>query len=302
MEFRQLEYFVTISELENFTRTAEVLHVSQPSVTKAIKSLEGELKLTLIDRSQKHVQLTEEGRTFLIHAQRIMRDVQAAYQDMQRFHSEARGTIRFGIPPMVEGYLFPDFFTKFRTVYPDITLDVQELSDSMEVREQADLGELDFGIVLASPDDVVENEFLIMKDEMGLCLPEGHPLAALETVPFGRLRREKFIMQQPHTFQYQSVFDCCTQHGFTPDIVLSTSQLKTIKQLVANGTGIAILPKFVTHGEKIFARRDTDPSIDLHISLYWGSHKTFSAIDNRFMDFMRHYTSTPDFKKHFFQK
>ena len=73
MEFRQLEYFVTISELENFTRTAEVLHVSQPSVTKAIKSLEGELKLTLIDRSQKHVQLTEEGRTFLIHAQRIMR-------------------------------------------------------------------------------------------------------------------------------------------------------------------------------------------------------------------------------------
>ena len=170
------------------------------------------------------------------------------------------------------------------------------------MREQADLGELDFGIVLASPDDVVENEFLIMKDEMGLCLPEGHPLAALETVPFGRLRREKFIMQQPHTFQYQSVFDCCTQHGFTPDIVLSTSQLKTIKQLVANGTGIAILPKFVTHGEKIFARRDTDPSIDLHISLYWGSHKTFSAIDNRFMDFMHHYTSTPDFKKHFFQK
>ena len=83
MEFRQLEYFVTISELENFTRTAEVLHVSQPSVTKAIKSLEGELKLTLIDRSQKHVSLTEEGRTFLIHAQRIMRDVQSAYQDMQ---------------------------------------------------------------------------------------------------------------------------------------------------------------------------------------------------------------------------
>ena len=73
MEFRQFEYFVTISELENFTRTAEVLHVSQPSVTKAIKSLEGELKLTLIDRSQKHVSLTEEGRTFLIHAQRIMR-------------------------------------------------------------------------------------------------------------------------------------------------------------------------------------------------------------------------------------
>ena len=64
MEFRQLEYFCTISELENFTRTAEVLHVSQPSVTKAIKSLEAELGLTLIDRSQKHVSLTEDERHF----------------------------------------------------------------------------------------------------------------------------------------------------------------------------------------------------------------------------------------------
>ena len=302
MEFRQLEYFVTISELENFTRTAEVLHVSQPSVTKAIKSLEGELKLTLIDRSQKHVQLTEEGRTFLIHAQRIMRDVQAAYQDMQRFHSEARGTIRFGIPPMVEGYLFPDFFTKFRAAYPDITLDVQELSDSFEVREQADLGELDFGVVLAGPEDSVENEFLIMRDQMGLCLPDHHPLASLDTVPFNRLRHEKFIMQQPHTYQYRSVFDCCTQHGFTPDIVLATSQLKTIKQLVANGTGVSVLPRFVMRGERIFLQRDTDPRILLHISLYWGAHKTFSAVDNRFMEFMRKYTGTAEFKKHFNQK
>ena len=71
VEFRQLEYFCTISRLENFTRTAEVLHVSQPSVTKAIKALEAELQLTLIDRSQKHVTLTPEGKAFLLHAGKI---------------------------------------------------------------------------------------------------------------------------------------------------------------------------------------------------------------------------------------
>ena len=203
---------------------------------------------------------------------------------------------------MVEGYLFPDFFTKFRAAYPDITLDVQELSDSFEVREQADLGELDFGVVLAGPEDSVENEFLIMRDQMGLCLPDHHPLASLDTVPFNRLRHEKFIMQQPHTYQYRSVFDCCTQHGFTPDSVLATSQLKTIKQLVANGTGVSVLPRFVMRGERIFLQRDTDPRILLHISLYWGAHKTFSAVDNRFMEFMRKYTGTAEFKKHFNQK
>ena len=126
MEFRQLEYFCTISELENFTRTAEVLHVSQPSVTKAIKALEAELGLTLIDRSQKHVTLTAEGRAFLIHAQRIMQDAEAAKQDMLRFRTDTRGTVHFGVPPMVEAYLFPDFFTKFHQTFPDINLDVQE--------------------------------------------------------------------------------------------------------------------------------------------------------------------------------
>ena len=120
MEFRQLEYFCTISELENFTRTAEVLHVSQPSVTKAIKSLESELGLTLIDRSQKHVSLTEEGKAFLLHAQRIMQAAETAKQDMMRYRSDSRGTIHFGIPPMVEAYLFPDLFTKFQSVFPDI--------------------------------------------------------------------------------------------------------------------------------------------------------------------------------------
>ena len=68
MDFRQLEYFCTISKLENFTRTAEYLHVSQPSVTKAIKALESELQLTLIDRRQKHVTLTPVGKVVLVHA------------------------------------------------------------------------------------------------------------------------------------------------------------------------------------------------------------------------------------------
>lgn len=136
MEFRQLEYFCTISELENFTRTAKVLHVSQPSVTKAIKALEAELGLTLIDRSQKHVTLTEAGRAFLIHARRIMQDAELAKQDMMRFCVGSAGTIHFGVPPMFEAYLFPTFFKEFREKFPTTLLDVQEFGDSDEVRER----------------------------------------------------------------------------------------------------------------------------------------------------------------------
>ncbi|HBQ30429.1 MAG TPA: LysR family transcriptional regulator, partial [Mitsuokella multacida] len=215
MEFRQLEYFCTISELENFTRTAKVLHVSQPSVTKAIKALEAELGLTLIDRSQKHVTLTEAGRAFLIHARRIMQDAELAKQDMMRFCVGSAGTIHFGVPPMFEAYLFPKFFKEFREKFPNTLLDVREFGDSDEVRERVEIGDLDFGVIFGSPETTFPHEFVVMHDDMSLCLPEGHPLAAKKEVAFESLRRERFILQQPRTYQYRAIFARCIEAGFT---------------------------------------------------------------------------------------
>ncbi len=295
MEFRQLEYFCTISELENFTRTAQVLHVSQPSVTKAIKALEAELSLTLIDRSQKHVTLTEEGRAFLIHAQRIMKELEETRQDMLRFRRESRGTIHFGIPPMVEAYLFPDLFVRFRAAFPDISLDVQEYADSQEVLERAELGELDFGIVLTEPLPPSDHSLLIMKDRMSLCLAKNHRYADRESLSFEDLAEEKFILQHARTYQYREVFARARRAGFTPEVVLSTSQLKTIKQLVADGMGISLLPDFVTRSEKNFLRKELVPCAELSIQLSWGSHKILSSIDRQFVEFMRSVANTSAF-------
>ena len=296
MEFRQLEYFCTISELENFTRTAEVLHVSQPSVTKAIKALEAELGVRLIDRSQKRATLTEAGKVFLLHAQRIMQDADSARRDMLRFKQDRHETLRFGLPPMVEAYLFPDFFSKFRRAFPDVTLDVQEFADSDEVKGRADIGELDFGIVLGCCEDS-DHELLIMEDDMSVCLHPSHPLAKAKAIAFEELAGEKFIMQQPRTYQYREVYARCGEAGFVPEVLLCTSQLKTIKQLVANKEGISILPNFVTSMEKIFVRRPLSPAMGVMVSLYWGL-RSLSVVDNRFIDFMREHTATEVFRRH----
>ena len=300
MEFRQLEYFCTISELENFTRTAEVLHVSQPSVTKAIKALEAELGVKLIDRSQKRASLTEEGRVFLLHAQRIMQDAETARKDMLRFRRDTHETLRFGLPPMVEAYLFPDFFTRFRRSFPDVTLDIQEFADSEEVKGRADLGELDFGVILGGAEET-GHELCILQDNMSVCLHPDHPLATKKELSFQELAGEKFIMQQPRTYQYREVYSRCNKAGFVPDVLLCTSQLKTIKQLVANSEGISILPDFVTSAETIFVRRPLLPELEVRVSLYWGEHRSLSVVDNRLTGFMRQYTDTIEFKDHFRQ-
>lgn len=289
MEFRQLEYFCTISHLKNFTRTAETLHVSQPSVTKAIKALEAELGLVLIDRSQKKVNLTPEGQAFLLHAQKIMSAASAAKKDMARYRGDSRGKIQFGLPPMVEAYLFPDLFTKFQSSFPDISLDVQEYSDSDEVRNRLALGDLDFGIVLGEVRTPAENEMLLMQDSMSVCLPPSHPLASQEKIGFGDIAAEKFIMQQPHTYQYKEVYRRCNEVGFVPNITLCTSQLKTIKQLVANGMGISILPNFVTGTENIFVRRPLLPNLSVQITLNWSIGKQLTDVDEQFSGFIKDY-------------
>ena len=289
-----MEYFHTISKLENFTRTAEVLHVSQPSVTKAIKALESELKLTLIDRSQKHVTLTPEGRAFLLHAEKILWDIDEAKRDMMRFQTNEQGTVHFGVPPMVEAYLFPDLFTKFKKAYPNINLDVREYTESVEVGNKIESGELNLGIILGDK-ETTDHSILIMKDQMSLCVNPDHLLLQKESVNFSELKNEKFIVQQPNTYQYKGLYARCVENGFTPDILLCTSQLKTIKQLVANKVGISLLPDFVTRTETIFRRIPITPPFSVYIYLIWSPNKCLSQAGTNFVEFMRKYIKNGGF-------
>ena len=266
MELRQLEYFSTVSALKNFTKAARFLHVSQPSVTKAIQSLEAELKLTLLDRSQKHVCLTEAGQVFLIHVKKILQDVKAAQIAMERFQDKNAGVIRFGVPP--------------------ILIDLQECSDSLSIHENLENGVLDLGIVYLQADDVLKNSLKFLDDEFYLCLPLNHRLATSETISFQSLRDEKFILQPAGTFQNFATLQQSANAGFSPEILLSTSQLKTIKELVSSGAAVALLPRFAITPESNFKSVPLDPPIKFSLALTWSKFKELSPLCIRFLKFV----------------
>ena len=113
------------------------------------------------------------------------------------------------------------------------------------------------------------------------------------------MKNEHFIMQQSNTYQYQQVYERCVERGYIPDILLCTTQLKTIKQLVGNRLGISVLPDFVTNEETIFVRRQLTPPLKVNICLYWGREKQLSDMDRRFLDFIKHYIATEEFRSHF---
>lgn len=296
MEFRQLEYFRMISKLENFTRAAEFLHVSQPSVTKAIKNLEAELKVTLIDRTQKHVVLTPEGKAFLLHATKILQDVEEAVKDMGRFQTSQQGVVKLGMPPMIEAYLFPDIFTYFKEEYPHIEVDVVEYAYSAKVQSKIEENVLDLGIILGG-ERQGKNKLLLMQDQLCLCVHNEHPLRFADKVDFSQLAKEKFILQPPETMQYKKICARCKKRGFAPDVLLNTAQLKTIKHLVANGAGVSFLLNLVTKDETSFSIVPVEPPIWMDICLVWSPNKCLSQAGQTFVEFIRRYIKTAKFRK-----
>lgn len=285
MELRQLEYFCTVSSLKNFTKAAHFLHVSQPSVTKAIQALEAELNLMLFDRSQKHIALTEAGQVFLFHAQKILRDVQTAQLSLEKFKTSNGGVIKLGLPPMVESYLFPMFFMKFQASNPDIFLDVKECVNSAAVNSKLDSDFFDFGIILLLEDVNFEKSLELLDGEFYLCLPAEHELAAADKVSFSELRNEKFILQPSGTVQHLLTLKLSAEAGFVPDVLLSTSQLKTIKDLVSGGVAVSLLPKFVLTDTPKFRAVPLNPPVKFKIVLAWSRYKELSPLGTRFLKF-----------------
>ena len=286
MELRQLEYFCTVSSLESFTKAANFLHVSQPSVTKTVQALETELEMELFDRSQKHICLTEAGTVFLLHAKKILQDVQAAKLAVERFQSQSGGVIRFGVPPMVESYLFPNFFIKFTAAHPKINLDVQECSDSISVQEKLSNNALDFGIIFLRTEEHPKNSLKLLEDEFYLCMSPEHKFADEKKISFAALKGEKFILQPQGTVQNLITLKLAANAGFAPEILLNTSQLKTIKELVSSNAGVALLPSFAIKQSTTFKAVRLQPPIKFQIALAWSGLKELPPLFMHFLNFV----------------
>jgi len=125
MEFRQLRYFLAVAECQSFTRGAEKVAVSQPSLSVQIAALEDELGAPLFDRLGRQVALTEAGRLFRDHAQRVMRETELAAQSIQDLTGAEQGRLVVGSISTVNSYLIPPLVCRFKQRFPRVHLHVR---------------------------------------------------------------------------------------------------------------------------------------------------------------------------------
>lgn len=290
MELRQLEYFQMASRLNNITRAAERLHVSQPNVTVAIQKLESELGVQLFDRTQKQLILTPEGRLFLRRVETALRELQDATIEIDDYKQLHKGTIRLGIPPMIGSYLFPQIFYGFQRIHPKLELSIVE-EGSLAVHEKLENGELDLGIVILANAPASLNLLPISRNQILVCMPTGHPLSLKDSVEIRELLDQPLIMLKEDSYHRRVILSEFDKHQINPRIILSSNQLNTIKNLISNGLGLSFLLDVIVEKEPAIVGRPLFNPIFVDVGLAWKKERYLSRASQSFIDFITTYTS-----------
>ena len=274
------------SRLKNITRAAKRLRVSQPNITVAIKKLEAELGIQLFDRSQKQLSLTPEGAVFLGRVDTALRCLNDALIEVNDFKQLQKGVIKIGIPPMMGAFLFPKIFSGFQTRHPSLDVLLFE-EGSIAIREMLDRDELDFGIVITSDASSSLNILPMTRSQLVVCVPTSSPLAKKESISNDDIANANLIVMKQGSYLRQIVQERLHSINVTPNIVLESGQITTIKGLVAHGVGIAFLLDFIANDTSDLCAIPLKDPIFVDIGLAWKRDRYVSKAAQAFINFCK---------------
>ena len=289
MQLDQIRYFLAVARHLSFTRAAEALPLSQPSLTNQIRKLERELGVPLFERTTRRVRLTPAGEDFVQAAQQILNLVETAQMEMQEFSGLKRGRVLIGTIPTVGAFSLPPLLARFHRQFSGIELAIQE--EGSDVLLQLLLDEaLDLAIITAAeahPSGALQRQCLVV-DEMVVLLPPDHHLSNREAVTLSELKDEQFVLFKPGYGLRRIVLDACADAGFTPTIAFETSQRETIYSMVQEGLGITLLPRSgIHHAGYTWRLVPLDPpNVTRELSLAWKSTRRQSEASNAFREFL----------------
>ena len=270
MELRLLKAFSVVVETGSFTAAAEKLHVTQPTISKAIKQLEDEIGQPLLHRHTRTLRLTDVGETVQRHAHDILRASSQLDTAVSDLSTLVHGELRIGIPPLGPRLFIP-MIAAFTRRYPGVELKFLE-DGSRTIEAGLQSGELDMGGLLAPIDASQYEHRTLVEDHLGLLAPAKSRWAKRGSVSLLELAEEPFIMFSSAFMLNERIVDACRQCGFEPQVVGRSGQVSFIIELVRSGVGIVLLPESELAALDLRGVARTalvDPIIPWQIELAW---------------------------------
>jgi LysR family hydrogen peroxide-inducible transcriptional activator len=291
MNLRDLRYLVSLADLKHFGRAADRCAVSQPTLSAQLKKLEDYLGVALIERQPRNVSLTPVGEAVVSRARRILQDSDDILEIARASRDPLAGNLRVAMIPTLGPYLLPLLAPKLRKRLPKLQLMLYEYQTAVLV-EQLKNGELDLGILALGVDtDGLETRELA-HEAFTVALPSGHALTKKPALRMEDLDDEKLLLLEDGHCLRAHALEACSRIRVHEAGDFRATSLETLRQMVAAGHGITLLPELATRGPFASSRNPvirpfTSPAPYRIIGAVWRKSSTRLAAIEAVCDVVR---------------
>jgi len=243
MDLATLNAFIAIAEMGSFSEAAERLHLTQPAVSKRIASLEQQLGVRLFDRLGREVSLTESGRALLPRAYQILNVLDDTRRALTNLNGEISGRLTLATSHHIGLHRLPPLLRAFTRAHPKVALDIQFL-DSEVAYDEVLHGRAELAVITLAPETREPVRAVpVWNDPLDFVAAPEHPLARMSSVSLGDVASHPAVFPGGNTFTHHIVRRLFEAQGLTPNIVMSTNYLETIKMMVSIGLAWSVLPR-----------------------------------------------------------
>ena len=284
MELRHLRYFAAAARELNLTRAANVLHISQPAISRLIRELECELGTPLFIRVRFGLKLTGAGETFLVYTQRILNDCEAAKMAVKEVTSE-RTELKVGFISTALGSFLGNAITRLSEDHPEVDVTVFEMSPGEQIAALRS-GIIDVAFA-GNQCTSLESEFstrILHEIPLQAVLPHRHKSAKKDTLSLTELADDNFVGYDEDKFpgRNQTIFDACAVAGYHPNIAFKANSLNEVLGIISAGKGVCLMPSDVSnlpHPNVVFVDL-LDTVEPIRITAAWLPHNSNTAISH----------------------
>ncbi|MFV0277058.1 MAG: LysR family transcriptional regulator [Parahaliea sp.] len=287
MDLRKLHIFCTVARLGSFSQAAENLHMAQPAVSIAVRKLEEELGLALLDRGGRQVAATAEGRELRQRAEAILGEVDALRHSLGERRQLLRGELTVSCPSMVATYFLPCLLGNFLAHHPGLSANISQCG-SGDILRQLLRGELELGVVSEdelAPDAPLERVALLEQPIL-LCMHAGHPWASRAQIAVEELHDSPMVVYASGYFIRQRLDALCEERGVRPEFRLQSNFLPLLVNMVRQGFGTTVGLEVLTAAEKGIVGVPLAGGARLHMALAKRRGGRISRVNQTFFDWL----------------
>ncbi|MEX0623354.1 MAG: LysR family transcriptional regulator [Saccharospirillum sp.] len=280
----RLRYFNDIAITGSFSRSARRLGIAQPALSIAIKKLEEETGLKLINRADRRMTLTSDGEVLLTHVRRILEGLTDATRELTELQGLEQGEVKLGASAMLSTYYLPAYLFAFKKAYPGIRIRLYEAgTDTLE--QMVINGELDLALIRSEkPHDQIRYASQL-SEQVVACMPKHHHLAERESITIEAFCQQPTVMFRSGYYLRDSVEQRARAQGLSLNVQFETNLVNLLMNLVKNEMGLATCLSMIVENEPLLCTRPFDPPIPLELAWGWKKNHYLSKASQAFLGF-----------------